>query len=255
MITPHRREVALLDAGHVEDRAAPSPARATPCVTRDRSISSTTRCGVEHAVDDGRRAHRDQRGGDEVERADVVQRPARQAEVGAGEPELGDVREVLPRQVGVGDHHALRAARWCPTCTSAGGRRRPATGTRAGTRGVARRDRRTRSQPSDVRRRRCTRGRGRRRAPSSLRWRASTSASSHTSARRFRVLEDEPQLRRREPPVDRHRDRAEVVGGEDRRRGTRCCCTRAARRRRRRRRRARAARPRAPPPTPPSRRR
>ena len=34
---------------------------------------------------------------------------------------------------------------------------------------------------------------------------------------RFGVLEDEPQLRRREPPVDRHRDRTEVVGGEDRR--------------------------------------
>ena len=34
---------------------------------------------------------------------------------------------------------------------------------------------------------------------------------------RFGVLEDVPQLRRREPPVDRHRDRAEVVGGEDRR--------------------------------------
>ena len=30
------------------------------------------------------------------------------------------------------------------------------------------------------------------------------------------VLEDVPHLRRGEPPVDRHRDRAEVVGGEDR---------------------------------------
>ena len=105
---PHRREVARLDAGHVEDRVAPSPARPTRCVTRDRSISSTT-CAASNArwmivvAPD-----RDHRGGDEVERADVVQRPAREPDVVGGEAELGDVREVLPRQVGVGEHHALR---------------------------------------------------------------------------------------------------------------------------------------------------
>src|SRR6185436_9545767 len=34
---------------------------------------------------------------------------------------------------------------------------------------------------------------------------------------RLRVLEDEPELGCREAPIDRHRDRAEVVGREDRR--------------------------------------
>ncbi len=34
---------------------------------------------------------------------------------------------------------------------------------------------------------------------------------------RVGVLEDEPQLRGRQPPVDRHRDRTQMVGGEDRR--------------------------------------
>ena len=54
------------------------------------------------------------------------------------------------------------------------------------------------------------------RCPSSRRRPRSTSASSHTSARRLGVLEDVAHLGRGEPPVDRHGDRAEVVGGEDR---------------------------------------
>ena len=82
MITPNRRQVAPLDFGHA--RIAPTIAGAGhTVVTRDRSISSTTARGVEHAMDDRRRADRDQRGGDEVERADVIQRPAGEAEVGA----------------------------------------------------------------------------------------------------------------------------------------------------------------------------
>ena len=71
-----------VDAGHVEDRAnhrgrGPHGGHARPFDLVDDAL------GVEHAVDDRRRAHRDHRGGDEVERADVVQRPARQADVGA----------------------------------------------------------------------------------------------------------------------------------------------------------------------------
>ena len=48
---------------------------------------------------------------DEVERPDVIERTASQTHVGGGETELGDVREVLPREVRVGDHDALRTAR------------------------------------------------------------------------------------------------------------------------------------------------
>ena len=96
-------------------------------VTLDRSISSTTSRGVERAVDDRRRADRDHRGGDEIEGADVVQRPAREPDVARREAELGDVGVVLPRQVGVGEHHALRPSRSFRRCTSTGGcrRRRP----------------------------------------------------------------------------------------------------------------------------------
>ena len=59
-------------------------------------------------MDDGRRPRGDHRGGDEIEGADVIQRSTGQADVGVGESELRDVRVVLPRQVGVGDHDALR---------------------------------------------------------------------------------------------------------------------------------------------------
>ena len=86
-------------------------------VTRDRSISSTTAAASNTRWMIVVAPDRDHRRGDEVERADVVQRAAREADVGAGEAELGDVREVLPRQVGVREHHALRAGRSCPTCT------------------------------------------------------------------------------------------------------------------------------------------
>ena len=41
---------------------------------------------VEHAMDDRGRARRDHRGGVEVERADVVERPAREPEIGAVKP-------------------------------------------------------------------------------------------------------------------------------------------------------------------------
>jgi hypothetical protein len=90
-------------------RIAFTIAGASHTVTRDRSISSTT-ARVEDAVDDRRRARRDQRGGGEVERADVVQRAAREPEVVARDAELHECAMVLPRQVGVRDHHALRAA-------------------------------------------------------------------------------------------------------------------------------------------------
>ena len=60
-------------------------------VTRDRLDLVDDARRVEHAVDDRGRTDRDHRRGDEVERADVVQRPTRQADIGAREPELGDV--------------------------------------------------------------------------------------------------------------------------------------------------------------------
>ena len=41
----------------------------------------------------------------------MVQRSAGEPEVLARETELDDVGKVLPRQVGVGDHHALGATR------------------------------------------------------------------------------------------------------------------------------------------------
>ena len=49
---PHRRQVALARCRERRGSPGPSRARSTPHVTRDRSISSTTRCRVEHAVDD-----------------------------------------------------------------------------------------------------------------------------------------------------------------------------------------------------------
>ena len=106
---PDRREVSILDSRDVEDGAdhrgrGPQAADARPFDLLDDER------GVEGPVDDGGRADRDHRGGDEVERADVVQRPARQTDVGTGEAELDDVGDVLPGQVGVGDHHALRTA-------------------------------------------------------------------------------------------------------------------------------------------------
>ena len=222
-------------------------------VTRDRSISSTTVGRVEHAMDDRRRARGDERRGREVERADVVQRPAREPEVGAGEAELDDVREVLPRQVGVGEHHALRAARGArrvhqPVDVVAGRRH-------------ARRDARRRPElgerrpPVGCRPARCRRGRASRSMSFDRFVREIDERLVAHERARFGVVEDVPQLRRREPPVDRHRDRAEVSSRRRSSRGTRCSCTRAARRRRRRRRRARAARRPARPHASPSRRR
>ena len=72
---------------------------------------------------------------------------------------------------------------------------------------------------------------------------------------RLGVVEDVPQLRRREPPVDRHRDRAEVVGREDRLEELGAVVREQADDVAGARHRARAARPRAPRRARPSRRR
>ena len=63
----------------------------------------------------------------------------------------------------------------------------------------------------------------------------------------LRMLEDVAHLGRGQPPVDRHRDGAEIVGGEEGLRGTAGSCTTAAPRRHPGGRRARAARPRKRP--------
>ena len=106
---PHRREVARLDLGQRHDRV--HHRRGEPHGGDARALDLVDHGPrVEAPVDDHGGAGRDQRGGREVERAHVVQRPARQAEVVAGEAELHEVGEALPRQVGVRQHHALRAA-------------------------------------------------------------------------------------------------------------------------------------------------
>ena len=69
---PGTSRIARTIAGAVHTRGHPRPLDLVDDVL-----------GVERAVDDRRRADRDHRGGDEVERADVIQRPARQADVGA----------------------------------------------------------------------------------------------------------------------------------------------------------------------------
>ena len=174
------------------------------------------RGGVEGPVDDRRRPRRDQRGGREVERADVVERPAGQAEVGAGEAELDDVGQVLPGQVGVGEHHALGPP---------GGARRVHQPVDVVGRPRARRRRRpgrvARSSASDVhpsggRVRDAAPARACASMPAVASSASSTSDSSHTRARGLGVLEDVAHLGCGEPPVDRHGDGAEVVGGEDR---------------------------------------
>ena len=63
---------------------------------------------------------------------------------------------------------------------------------------------------------RCWRGRAGPRGPPSPRSPAAGGTASQTSARGTRVLEDVAHLGRGEPPVDRHGDGAEVVGGEQR---------------------------------------
>ena len=163
-------------------------------------------------MDNRRRARGDERRGREVERADVVERPARETEIHAGEAELDDVREVLPREVGVGQHDALRAARGArgvhqPVNIVAGhrqrggdARRRPELDQRRPPFRCHRRD----ADADDIAVP----------CPSLLRSRDRRATRRHQRTR-FRVVEDVAQLRRREPPVDRHRDHAEVVRGED----------------------------------------
>ena len=182
-------------------------------VTRDRSISSTTAAASNVGMDDRRRPRRDQRGGREVERADVVERPAGQAEVGAREAELDDVREVLPRQVGVGEHDALgpsgRARRVHQAVDVVGRRGSVHLPGRGG--------------PADRRARSIRQGRGgdagpHERALDALRRLAREVEQRLVAHQRssLGVLEDVADLGRGEPPVDRHGDRAQVVGGEDR---------------------------------------
>ena len=148
-------------------------------VTLDRSISSTTVRRVERAMDDRGRADRDHRRRDEVERADVVQRPARQADVARREAELGDVGVVLPRQVGVGEHHALRAS------GRPGGVHQPVdvvAADRGRAPGSARpRGRRTRSQPAGALGRHADARRAPMPSPAIASSARSISASSHTS--------------------------------------------------------------------------
>ena len=79
-------------------------------VTLDRSSSSTTARRVEDPVDDRGGTRGDERRRGQVERPDVVERPAGQTQVRVREPELHHVGQVLPGQVPVRDHHALRTA-------------------------------------------------------------------------------------------------------------------------------------------------
>ena len=128
-------------------------------------------------------------------------------------PNSDDVREVLPRQVGVRDHDALRATRRS---------RRVHQAVHVVTRGRrAFRDARRRPQ--------LARAQSTRRAPVGeahpdevafhrlrrLVGEIDERVVAHQRPR-FRVVEDVPELRRGEPPVDRHRDRTQVVRGEDR---------------------------------------
>ena len=209
---PNRREVAPLDVRQRHDRVHHRGCQ--PYRRHPRPLDLVDDCGrVEHAMDDGGRARGDERRGREVERADVVQRPASQPEIAAGEAELDDVREVLPRQIGVGDHDSLRTTRRSrgvhqPVDVVAGG-------------GNARPD--ARRRPEIRERRPRVRGRLREADPDGPafhplhrvvgeideRFVAHQRASS-------RVVKDVPQLRRGEPPVDRHRDRTQVVRREDR---------------------------------------
>ena len=129
-----------------------------------------------------------------------------------GEAELHDVGEVLPRQVGVGEHHALGPAggaggvHQAVDVVGGGGEVRP------------------RWPAAEVGQRRpSVGGRGRGGGPHEggldalgrLVGQLDQGLVAHQGPRAG-VLEDVPHLGRREPPVDRHRDGAQVVGGEDR---------------------------------------
>ena len=101
-----RREIPVLDPGKVEHR--PDHRRRHPQGAHVRPLDLVDHhFGVEGAVDDGRGAHRDQGGRGEIERSDMVEGTAGQSDVGTGQTEFGDVGVVLPRQIGVCDHHPL----------------------------------------------------------------------------------------------------------------------------------------------------
>ena len=163
-------------------------------------------------MDDGGGPDRDHRGGHEVERADVVERPAREPDVVAREPELGDVRVVLPREIGVRDHYALRATRRArrvhQTVEVVAGYGRARRGVARGQVGEAVPARNARPGDADAR----EVGQ----AAGGVVGEVDELGVADEGAC-LRVLEDEPELGRGEAPVDRHRDRAEVVGREDRR--------------------------------------
>ena len=163
-------------------------------------------------MDDRGGAGGDQSRGREVERADVIQRPAGEAQIARREAELDEVCEVLPRQVGMGDHDALGTTRR-PRCVHqtvhvvrvggglfdgvAGGleliERRPPVGSV----GFEARPQQRGLQTN----RRCAAQFRQRRV-------------AHQSPG-FGMIEDVAHLGRRQPPVDRHRDRAQVVGRKD----------------------------------------
>ena len=142
----------------------------------------------------------------------MVQRPAGEADVARREAELGDVGVVLPRQIGVGEHDALRASGRPggvhqamdvvpPTAARSGmarletGERLPAVDAMVGRHAEAGR---SGSEPVD-------------RVVGEVDERLVT--HQHLGPR---MLEQVPQLGGGETPVDGHRHRAEGVGGEDR---------------------------------------
>src|SRR4051812_29285096 len=164
-------------------------------------------------MQDDRRPRGDERRRRQVERTDVVQRTARQPEVVAREAELHKMREVLPRQVGVGEHHALRPA---------GGARRVHQPVHV----VAGRDRardRRRGRAYVGQRLPSVRCGGCDAQPGEVALESDRRLAGELEQVRVAdqrpgpgVLQDVAHLRCGQSPVDRHRDRPEVVRGEER---------------------------------------
>ena len=248
---PHGGEVCSVDVGERHDRV--DHRRGQPHGGHPGPLElGHDRGGVERAVDDDRGPHRDQRRRSEVEGPDVVERPAGEADVGAGEAELDDVGQVLPGQVGVRQHHALGPPRRPrrvhePVDVVAG-----QPGGRRGRHACAARP--TACQPSGARS--ATQARtsaAERPAVACVRQRQEGLVAHERP--RLGVVEQVVDLGRGQAPVDRHDDGTEVVGGEDRLEELRWSCRRGGRPRRRARCRARAARRPARWPAPASRRR
>ena len=209
---PNRREVPLLDAGNVQGR--PDHRRSQPHAGHSRPLDLVDDgLGIEHTVDNGRCTHRDHRGGDEVERTDVVQGSAGQTDVGIREAELGDMGVVLPRQVCMGDHDALRAARGPGrvgqpvdvVAMDLHARRTGGTGNQVGKPHPPREAPGRRAHPEEVAVQLARRFVGE----------LDEAVIGHERPSSG-VVQDVPHLVRSEPPVDRHRNRSDVVGGEDR---------------------------------------